>query len=446
MYSICPMRYILILCLLISNVPTRAFGEIITVESLSAFSYEITKSDAKIRLKPGAYDFKDLPGRRKELNFSGSNNIIDLRGVYVRVEVGLVNDSYIRITGDNNTVVGGEFEDVYKKGAKKIKDFSAYNKDRRNFARGLGGAPVMKVDGDENEVKGIKLTVRGSFPYGYGSIYGIGRDHVFGLNKRCGILIRGVGNTLDGVEVQQRAFGHGIYMQEKADKTLIKNSLVEGVLRKTRELYDETDDEDLPKRSNYKLPLESNKPIPKESVYSLCEDGIRMYDIPGSVTVENCTVKKMRGGIRLYLGGPATVKDCTVMHCEYTNYNLPAHGKLSGSSGGFSFGPLSDYRLGRSRTKAEWTILRSPHASGDHNIMDIHGNGHHIVLNRERGPVDRREKRMIVITGRDSTIINNTEYTISLASGAKGNKISSYGSVKGNVEANTVTKIRSLPR
>ena len=438
------MKYLITICTLVFISTLQIFGEIITVETLSDLNTEIAKSDAKIRLKPGKYDLKNLSGRKKVIEFSGSNNIIDLRGVYVNVTVGLVDSSYLRITGDNNRIVGGEFEDNYQNGLKEIKDFSAYNKDKRRLARGLRGAPVMSVEGDQNTVKGIKLTVRGSFPYGYGSIYGIGRDHVFGLNKRCGILIRGVENTLDGVEVQQRAFGHGIYMQDDADKTVIKNSLVEGVLRKTKELYDETDPQDLPKRSNYTMPLEGNRPIPKESAHSLCEDGIRMYDIPGSVTIENCTVTKMRGGIRLYLGGPAIVKNCKVTYCEYTNYNLPSNAQLEGSSGGFSFGPLSDYRLGRSKTKAEWTILRSPHVIGDHNIIDIQGNGHHIVLNRERGPMDRKEKRMIVVTGRGSTIINNTEYTISLGAKAKDNKISSYGPVVGNVKANKVTKIRTL--
>lgn len=169
-----------------------------------------------------------------------------------------------------------------------------------------------------------------------------------------------------------------------------------------------------------------------------------MYDIPGSVTVENCIVKKMRGGIRLYLGGPASVKDCTMMYCEYTSYNLPKGGAVKNSAGDFSFGPLSDYRMRRSRTRAEWTILPSPHATGSHNLMDIQGNEHHIILNRAKGPVVRNEKRAIVITGRGSTIINKTEYAIVLAEEARGNKITSYGPVKGNLKSNQVVQEKFL--
>lgn len=439
------MKTVFTICILALISYGAVSAQILTVESLNDFNAAIAKSDSKIRLQPGHYDIKDISGREKAIAFSGSNNIVDMRGVYVNATVGTVSSAYIRVTGHGNTIVGGEFEDTYKDGKKEIKDFGAYNRDRRNLASGLRGEPVMKVKGNKNSVKGIKLTVRGSFPYGYGSMFGIGRDHEFGLNKRCGILIKGVENTLDGVEVQQRAFGHGIYMQGDADKTLIKNSHVEGRLRKTKELYDETRPTDLPKRANYKIPRDGNIPIPKDSVHSLCEDGIRMYNIPGSVTVENCTVTKMRGGIRLYLGGPATVKNCSVTHCEYTNYNLPTKGELSDSTGDFSFGPLSDYRLSRSRSRAEWVILPSPHAIGDHNILDVQGNGHHIILNRKKGsPIDRKEKRTIVVTGRSSTIINNTEYTITLADSAKGNKITSYAPVIGNLSANTVTKLKSL--
>lgn len=171
------------------------------VRSLTELNTALEKSDEKIKLEPGDYDLNDLPQRSRVIAFSGSNNEIDLRGARVNVTVGLVDSSYLVVTGNANTIVGGEFEDTYESGIKVIKDFSAYNKDRKRLARGLRGDAVMEIKGNENTVKGIKLTVRGSFPYGYGSFYGIGHDHVFGLNKRCGILINGMSNTLDGVEV-----------------------------------------------------------------------------------------------------------------------------------------------------------------------------------------------------------------------------------------------------
>jgi parallel beta-helix repeat protein len=61
----------------------------------------------------------------------------------------------------------------------------------------------------------------------------------------------------------------------------------------------------------------------------LSEDGIRVYAGGGSVTVENCTVKKMRGGIRLYLASRATVTKSTAIDCGNTNFNLPSGGKVT---------------------------------------------------------------------------------------------------------------------
>ncbi|WP_406684432.1 carbohydrate-binding protein [Seonamhaeicola sp. MEBiC1930] len=402
-----------------------------TVSSLTEFQTIVKSSNLNITLAPGNYNLEtDLPSGSRVIDFSGSNNTITLTGVYIKVPVGCIKESYLTITGNNNTIKDGEIEDTYKSGITEVTDFSSYNQDRANLAYGLGGQAVMRITGNENLVDGIKMTVRGSYPYGYGSIYGIGSDNVFGLDKRCGIVIKGIKNTLDNVELLQRAFGHGIYMQDNADQTLIKNSSVKGRVRATGELYQETNIYDLPFRSNYKLPLVDDgttTPLPIDEYHSLCEDAYRMYGIPGSVTIENCTADKMRGGFRLYLGGPATVKNSTATDCGSSNYNLPANsGIITNSSGNFAYAPLSDFALGRNGYNAEWTIIPSPHATGPHNIIDIKGNNHNLIFHREDGPIDTTD-RAIVVTGNNSTITNETEYKIVLESSTSGNTIHNCG-------------------
>lgn len=444
------MNFIFSITFLVACSVSQVFGGFIKVDTLDKLNEALAKSGNRIQLARGKYDLGDISGGKKILNFSGSNNSIDLRGTYINATVGVVRQSYIVVSGNKNTITGGVIEDTYSNGVKKVVDFSAFNKDRKTQAYGLRGDAVMSITGQHNTVKKLKLTVRGSWPYGYGSYYGIGAHNTFGLNKRCGILINELGNRLDEVEVQMRAFGHGIYMQGNADETVIENCVVEGVIRKTAELYDEVDPEDLPQKTghyfpnekDYKMDSPGKYPIPKDSVHSLCEDGIRMYNISGSVRVENCTVRKMRGGIRLYLGGPAVVKDCKVEFCEYTCYNLPKNGVVEDSEGDFSYGPLSDYRSNRSGTKVEWTVIRSPHAMGNHNLMDIKGNNHHVTLNRKPGATDRKEKRVIYVTGNGSTIINKTEYGVVLAKGTSGNKVTSYGPVTDNGKGNKVLKGR----
>ena len=410
------------------------------VSNLRELREAVQKSNHTIVMKRGRYSLTDLPSRRRSLACSGSNNTITLSGVYVNAPVGSTRRSYITISGDNNTFRGGTFEDTYRNGLKTITDFSRYNKDRSRLARGLGGSAVFAITGDNNTVLGTTLTVRGSFPYGYGSIYGIGADTVYGLDKRCGILITGQGNTIDGCEVQQRAFGHGIYMQPPANRTTIRNTLVEGVMRPSKDLYRETDPKDLPARSRYRLPLSRNRPIPKDVMLPLAEDGIRAYSRSGSVTVENCTVRRMRGGIRLYLARSATVKNSTAVDCGNTNFNLPNGGTVTGSAGNFSFCPLSDFRLSRSRQKIELTILPSPRAVGPHNLADILGDGHNIVFRRHQGPLDT-DRRPIVVKGDNSAIRNETEYRVVLDSSASGNTVVSFGPVTDLGRGNKVSRI-----
>ncbi|PNW28440.1 carbohydrate-binding protein [Formosa algae] len=414
-------------CLLTVGLSAKIYAQKV-VNSLLDLRTAVVLSNQNIVLSPGDYNFEDLPSKYRNISFTGSNNTIDLTGVYINVPVGSVSSTYIILSGSNNTIIGGEIEDTYRSGITEITDFSAYNQDRENLAHGLGGDAVMSIIGENNLVDGLELTTRGSFPYGYGSMYGIGAENIFGLDKRCGILINGKGNTLDNVVLHHRAFGHGIFMQGNADETVIKNTHVEGRVRLGAELYTETEPYDLPFLTDYLQPYVNNDPIDKTEMHSLCEDGIRMYNIPGSVTIEDCVVERMRGGIRLYLGGKATVNNVTSTDCGSSNYNLPSNvGTITNSSGNFAYAPLSDFAGNKTGYDAEWTIIPSPHATGPHNILDVNGGGHNLVLHRTEGPIDTDLSREIVVTGSGSTIINETEYTIKLESTTSGNTILSCG-------------------
>ena len=303
--------------------------------------------------------------------------------------------------------------------------------------QGLRGAAVMSIYGEDNTLDGIKMTVRGSRPYGYGSLFGIGKDHSFSLDKRCGIVIKSAGNTITNAEIKMRSFCHGIYMQDDADNTTIRNTRVEGRVRETNDMLAEGRGS-LPFQENY-LDFEGN-PIPANEVESLSEDGIRAYGQTGSVTVENCVVEKMRGGIRLYLASSATVSNSSSIDSGLSNFNMPNNGKIINSSGNFTYAPLNDHRLSRSGQDIEMTILPSPNAIGSHNIADILGNSHDIVFHRVSGPEDTQEERAIVVSGNNSTIRNETEYRIILESGTQGNTIISAGDVIDNGN-NNVSRI-----
>ena len=149
----------------------------------------------------------------------------------------------------------------------------------------------------------------------------------------------------------------------------------------------------------------------------------------------------MRGGFRLYLGSSATVTNSTSIDNGATNFNMPRGGTIINSAGNFTNGPLNDFRLSRSDQTLEMTILPSPNAIGAHNIADILGNSHDIVLHRADGPEDTEETRVIVVSGNNSDIINETEYTIVLEKGTSGNTVKSAGEVIDN-GSNHVTHIQ----
>lgn len=396
----------------------------VEVNSLAELRVAVQNSNQNIVMNAGNYNITILSANERDIRCSGSNNTIDLTGVYIDFPIGSSELAHFLIEGDNNTIIGGIFENTYANGMTEVTDFVAYNNDRTNLA--YGADPHIKITGDADgtTINGTKIIVRGSFPYGYGSLFGIGGTNTYGLDKRGGIEVRGPNTTIDNCELQMQAFGHGIYIQEPADNTIIKNTLVEGVVRHGSDILAENGNS-LPGMNNY-LDVDGNA-IDGNDVISLCEDGIRVYNGGGSCTVENCTVKKMRGGIRLWLASDATVTNSTSIDCGATNWNMPSGGEIINSSGNFAYGTLSDFRLSRSNTDIEWTIIPSPNATGSHNLADILGSNHNIVFHRTDGPLDSDEERAIVVTDNGSTIVNETEYTIILEGSSSGNTIINCG-------------------
>jgi len=106
------------------------------VTSLFQLREAIQRSNENIVMRPGNYNITNLDEGIRDLPFSGSNNTINLTGVYIEVPVGSTSsrDPYISMSGSNNTLIGGEFEDTYFNGATRITDFVAYNNDRENLA------------------------------------------------------------------------------------------------------------------------------------------------------------------------------------------------------------------------------------------------------------------------------------------------------------------------
>jgi hypothetical protein len=95
--------------------------------------------------------------------------------------------------------------------------------------------------------------------------------------------------------------------------------------------------------------------------------------------VENCVVKKCRGGIKLYMAKSAKVSNCQVLDCVVQGYSLPSRGVISNSSGNAAYGPLLYVHFdSHSNQSIDLKVLSSPHGLGDHPLAAIKGRGHSI--------------------------------------------------------------------
>lgn len=363
----------------------------IRVASLNALRDALAASNQQIVLEPGNYKIADNDGFR----FSGSYNDVELTGCHIEVPMAVASgNSLFRLTGDNITLRGGTLEDTYPDGKTEVTDFGAYNQRKK-----LGGMNEVVISGDDNRIIGMKMTIRGSFPYGYGNMYGIGRGNVVGLKKHCGIRITGDRAMVDGCDIKMEAFGHVIYVQG-GDRTTVRNTHIEGTVRPSNDCYLEKDDGDLAKRFHYQLqwPDEvKGLPIPRDHMLNCTEDGIRAYKGAGEMIVENCIVKKCRGGIKLYMAKKASVSDCQVLDCVVQGYSLPRGGVISNSSGNAAYGPLLYVHFdSHSNQKIDLTVLPAPHGLGDHPLAAIKGKGHTIKFTQPAN-VDSETLRPIII-------------------------------------------------
>ncbi len=292
------------------------------VESLDEFRKLIKRDNQKIRLKPGIYTVKSFdkpmkfkvrhvsPGGRQfneQEHFfavNGSNNYLDLRGVVIQIPLSLQSKATQRahvadcwhINGENNVIEGGYFRDLLD---------VPYPKYR------IAGN-VFEICNDNTTLKDCTFFVRGSIPYGYGDYYGKGRKH-WGLMDKHGVIsIDHANNTrIIGCKVYLQAFGHCLHLHS-VDGVLIKDCFFTGTLRPTADIFKEVAGR--AKEYGFNIMYRGKRPIPKNEVIALTEDGIRNYDNVRNVTIINTTVERMRGCIAMNVSsGDVILENVTVL-------------------------------------------------------------------------------------------------------------------------------------
>lgn len=404
------LRVGLAICLL----PLNAVGAerpdearaVVRVSSISDLREAMEKSNQRIVMEQGVYVVSDLHDATTAFSLSGSDNHFDLSGVTIQMPISTLRKmsskkahgrACYKITGDRVTLEGGTFENTYPGDMTAVTDFGGYNQNRQYYPpRGL---TEVSVKGSDVSIIACKFIIRGSYPYGYGNMYGIGAGSVVGLKKHCGIQITGDRALVDGCNLKMEAFGHVIFTQG-GNRTTVRNTMIEGTLRPSNDCYNETDDGDLARKFSYQLqwPEEvKGLPIPRDHMINCTEDGIRAYNGAGEMIVENCVVKKTRGGIKLYMARSARVTNCKVLDCVIQGYSLPSGGVIKASSGNAAYGPLLYIHFdSHSSQTIDLEVLPAPHGLGDHPLAAVKGQGHSITFKQTASAASETLRPIIV--------------------------------------------------
>ncbi len=358
-----------------------------TVTSINQLVTYLNKDNVNIKMSPGTYEIgpgdvtSGLLPNATIFEFSGSNSTYDFTDVKFEFDTeifksyGKVEVIEIRVLGNNNVLKNLTMEDIG---------------DGNPYKSALG----IKLDGLDNKLEGFHMTIRGSFPYGYGDLFGKGSGPVIFHYKHSALLVRGERNHVKGATIIHRAYGHAIFVQGGID-TLIEDCYIEGELRTTDDVLLEegtgtrADDVDFMTVWGYK--------VPPGYMFSLQEDGIRAYNngshyLTGettntkNMTVKNCTMKAMRSGVTIgFCDNIKYVENCTAIGTENAFW-VGSGGEVVNCKADAAHGVAysTDYKTD-SGAKVDITLIDSEYEYyGKHPLVYLGGSNHEVTINSER--------------------------------------------------------------
>lgn len=439
------------------------------LNSLEELKNSLEQSNGNFKMTPGTYYFNadncgdgKLFDDSKLLFFTGSNNVFDFTDVKFEYNTeifrlfGNVDVLEFWNVGDHNVYLNLTMEDIGNTTPTK-------------------GASSIHIDGADNRVEGFKTTTRGSFPYGYGDMFGKGGGSVINHNKHAGVLIRGERNHLKNCTVLMHAYGHGIFVQG-AEYTKIEGCYVEGELRTVREVLAEEGTGSPADNVNFQTVWGFDlRDHIHDDTFSLQEAGIRAYSTginygdtesraTSNTSVIDCTIVKMRVGVNTGAegGDDKLIENCTALACE-VGFWLGHDGSVINCKGDASVGPLFSEDIGRSNATYDLTILDNyvPRLNPDEPYIFLGGNSHNFTIHdgttfhdpnikiQVGGTrIDHRwlagsESEPMNRTGENLNITNNTKYPIVVNSNVSNSTINSCGDIIGSGSNNRLTQLEN---
>ncbi|WP_405607913.1 hypothetical protein [Polaribacter sp. Asnod1-A03] len=311
----------------------------IKINSLKELAKYAAENGNIITMKPGVYKLTDylnsdsisIRKNRKMyqyITFSGSNNIFNLKGVEIELDTEIrtklkppIHSDEFLVTGSNNSFLGLTIRCV-----------------------GTGTSPggtVLQVAGKANVLREITLHVAGSFPYGYGDLFGKGKQKETTVRhrKHSGLLVTGNDTKLYGCKVYNRSFGHCFFIQQHPKNVYFEDCYAEGEVRSTDSILAETSGTAFD--VNFKTWTQNREGeyvVTPGYMKSLCEDGFRTYGVCENIKFKNCTAKNTCGGFELRFN-EARLENCKTIGTERA-YWIGDNTTMINCKGDANYGPL----------------------------------------------------------------------------------------------------------
>jgi hypothetical protein len=357
------------------------------IESLAELRAWAHVDGARVRLRPGVYRL-DRALYHHFVEFTANNAVFDLTDVRIQADTTLFS-RFGEIPGN------GGFYCVFDVTGDRLTIEGAFLETYGNQPGLQSRNKIINIAGVGVTLRNVTVRAEGSAPWGYGSLFGIGGGPVRKMNGiRIGAPAQDV--RLIGCIVHMRAMGHGIFVQG-ADRTVIEDCHVDGLLRPTNDILAETAGFAFEQGFRIRGNGEGVKPaedgaIPRDDMVSLSEDGIRLYPhggdrVPtGETKIVRCTVTRMRRGICTGLGPAADeVVDCTVTDCIAAGFNVGTGDVLRNCGADAKFAEALSLPYNDSTgARVELGILDSRGGLRNDLLAKINGVGHDVTLHVTR--------------------------------------------------------------
>ncbi len=364
------------------------------VGTLVEFATLIAQNNQSIKLTAGVYQMSDyinadtIANRvaRKDyqyLKFSGDNNTVDMEGVVIEIDTKLrkqlkhpIHTDEIVVSGSGNTIKGVEIK-------------------HKGNTTSPGGC-AFTIKGENNTIEDITLRVQGSSPYGYGDLFGKGKEYVLKHQKHSGLLITGSGTTLTGAKVYMKSFGHAIFIQQRPTNVTLMDCYCEGEVRSTNDILAETSGAAFDVEFRTWTPNREGKfVVTPNYMKSLCEEGFRTYGACENLRIINCTAKNTRGGFELRSSTESVyLENCTAIGCE-RSFWIGEGAIVKGCKGDANYGPL--LFVEGNNCNVDMSLIANESDCLVHSLITVFGDNNTITLNPHEG--ENRTQELPILVG-----------------------------------------------